>query len=381
MKGSFEERRDEWLRGQEDFLNGNGIQKRGEIVRPVPWAAQIDKPSDLSREMKRGLSDLVEAVKTCHFKGTSQAWRVTRSDINHLLRHVFANEWHSGDYHELAPVEFEPGLEDVGVLVGTLRHTLRRPSLDGFRISKPTVQRGQSVTTGPGRSGNPLRKRGASVWLRTKPVAGMLTFKFYDGGNRPIPLIYGAKDVVDMPTGAALVGIKAQLMQMSDHFRIKHAGCYNVRLAVWLARNRINLWANKGSVSWLPRRAKDGRTHFLYYDLSQNLLCPAELRDAQARLLAISRPDVFSLIQLDNVAVKKEEPSTGTKPMAVEASAEATRDGTARSKSGLSKDGFSSDGMERVSGRDHGATDKATDVTSTALSATDTERKDWFPGN
>lgn len=319
MEDSFAKRRDEWVRGQDEWLNGEQLQTPGDIIRPVPWCAHIDSPSDISLDMARNLLDIIQAVKVCHFKGTSQEWRVARSDIHHFLRLVFRDGWQSGDYHELATDASEPDLEEVGVRVGTLRRTSLRPSLDASRASESAAEEGSSATKQPANTASLSRKKSArvrwrspltqdrlssderaatnnTIWLHPKPGEGMVTFKLYDNDNKQLPSSYGPKDVVGMPKGAALVRIKRELMQKSDDFHIRQTGFHNVNLAVWLARNRVTLWANKRrSPAWRPLRAK-GDSKFMDYSLTQNMACPASLQNQKSRLLALPRPDVWSLV-------------------------------------------------------------------------------------
>lgn len=270
------------------------------VIALLPGRPAIQSQQDVEFAMGDNLRDLVYEAKRIHFMGTDKDTIVTAYDVTKLLRAVFAEGWVTGDDHQMCGKDnIQPNVNDVAVQVGLFSKSIGAVSTGAVIPPRPKAN-STPIHPAPAKaaSGKKMRRHPATNHKVAKaalkrtveahssareakaPVyvgcmegmeAGMAVFAFYDSKHRLLPR--AAQNYVKLHAWTkSLNQAKGKSMLLHDKFKMSRGREYNLRAAVYLARNRLTHWANGNDPSTRP--LGEDKDLFVPYTLMRNLAYP-----------------------------------------------------------------------------------------------------------
>lgn len=305
----------------------------------VIWLRRGREPiyrDGVTNEILENLRDLVYRIKKIHFAGSDIDKLPKLHDIRKLLDLVFSQSWIPGKPHQMCSKDrVNPGMDDVLAQIGLFAKNIGA-STSGLYIppkdKNGSGRRSTNATSGTSATSGTmsrkkikkLRSHPATAHLvqrsalkraevahskareAKKPVyvgcrkgkePGMVVFDFYDSQHRMLP-----SDVYEYVTNhvgfKTLSEARGHSMQLHDRFKLRHGREYNIRLAVFIARNRLTHWANGNHVDTRPRGEAEVIDHFIPYLLMRNM--DHADKDALAVCRAVVVPKLWD--DMDNLS-------------------------------------------------------------------------------
>lgn len=278
----------------------NGTDEMQAVL--LPGRTPIRSQSQVTFEMKAAMRDLVYKPKIIQYKGTNFDTNPTWHDMTKLLDGVFAGGWVTGEPHQMCSKNtIKPSMDDVAVQVGFFTKNIGATSTGIIDTPKSKATSGHKNAKGTPGNGSKatkvkkLRRHPATKHLVTKkalegateayssarqvnkPVymssqaakePGVATFTFYDGNHKILP--GGIEDFVKIdPSVGSLEKARGRAMQLHDEFKMSRCREYNIRAAIYLARNRLTYWANGNDVKSRPKC--EDKDLFVEYKLMRNM--------------------------------------------------------------------------------------------------------------
>lgn len=248
--------------------------------------------------MRANLRDLVYKAKSIHYKGTNYDTTVTAYDVNQLLNAAFAGGWISGERHRMCNKNnIQPKVNDVAAQVGLFVKNIGATSTGEVIPPQPKAAAGRKDQAAAKATSVPkkIRRHPATAHKITKtalkrtteahssareakkPVyvgcmesmeMGVATFAFYDEDHRLLPRQVQQYVKLDA-SHESLANAMGKSMQLHDSFKMSRGREYNLRAAVYLARNRLTHWANGNGPASRPEG--EDLDLFVPYTLMRNL--------------------------------------------------------------------------------------------------------------
>ncbi|KAK7727356.1 hypothetical protein SLS63_007179 [Diaporthe eres] len=243
------------------------------VIALLPGCMPLRRLDDVTHDMRENLRDLLHTPKTVHCKGTGLDTIVTVTDVKNLLKAVFSGGWITGEAHQMCGKDYaKPSIDDVAAQVGLLDKDTADKATSGTKSKKAPshAAASQKVKKADTKKAKKSRKGPQPVYVGCKEASerGVVTFVYYDEDHKMLP-----KTVQNCIKLHAWIGSlsKAQgfAMQLHDGFKMHRCRMYNLRAAIYLARNRLTYWANGNDVESRP----EGEEKYLFieYTLMRNL--------------------------------------------------------------------------------------------------------------
>ncbi|KAL1869141.1 hypothetical protein Daus18300_005678 [Diaporthe australafricana] len=251
-------------------------QKYGAIVL-LPGKQPIRSKTEMTSEMKENLRDLMRKVKTIHYGGTDNDTVPSVFDVNFLTRGMFAKGCITGKAHQMCGKgNLKPKINDVGAQVGKAsigktastapvapKKKTSIPKAKAHKFKKMALEGATEPHSRARQAQQPVH-----IGCQEAMEGGVVTFKYYDADHKILPR-NAEKFVTVNATLENLANAKGLSMQLHDGFKMQRCREYNLRVAIYLARNRLTHWANGNDVASRPGD-KDMEL-FVPYQLMRNL--------------------------------------------------------------------------------------------------------------
>lgn len=222
----------------------------------------FQSPADVHRDMKLYMRDILHIPKNIHYQGTTAYTTVNLEEMQQLIDACFSmsdENWKTGDPHDLPDTKMIHGdMDSVNLIIATLTAPMGAVSkVKGYdkparkEIIHRQVNGGETpikvMKKEPTQTPSKHRVSGAPVLLALEPGPEKLaTFKFYDGAHRKLPNLFQPDNL--LPQYPNLVAAKTALMKKYERFWMKNGREYNMKIAIFIARNRLTFYANGGGL-------------------------------------------------------------------------------------------------------------------------------------
>lgn len=246
------------------------------VIALLPGRLPLRSLDDVTHEMRDNLRDLLHTPKTAHCKGTGLDTIVTVTDVKNLLKAVFSGGWVTGKSHQMCGKDFaKPSIDDVAVQVGLVDEDTIAASSRATPSTKSKTAPSHTATAQKVKKADPKKAKRAPkapkpVYLGCKEASerGTATFVFYNENHRILPKT--VQNSIKLHAWIkSLAEAQGQAMQMHDAFKMLRCRTYNLRAAIYLARNRLTYWANGNDVDSRPEG--EDSDLFIEYTLMRNL--------------------------------------------------------------------------------------------------------------
>ncbi|KAL1857520.1 hypothetical protein Daus18300_010278 [Diaporthe australafricana] len=239
-----------------------------------PGREPIRIQEEVTIEMREELRDLLRQPKETHLKGSGQDTAVTLPDVRRLVKAAFADGWISGAPHQMCGDGYaQPNVNDVAAQVGLFdennnantTNAIQAQPAQGYnyRGVRGKITAAEAPHTTARNALQPIY-----IGCLESMVAGNATFAYYDSAHRILPQT--ARHSITLHSAYDKLGqAKALSMQYHDKFMMNRAREYNLRAAIYLARNRLTHWANGNPLNTRPVREDMGI--YVDYVLMRNL--------------------------------------------------------------------------------------------------------------
>ncbi|KAH8776528.1 hypothetical protein F5883DRAFT_518414 [Diaporthe sp. PMI_573] len=257
------------------------------VIALLPGRTPIRTQSEVAFEMREALRDLVCKAKAIHCKGTSLDTIPNAHDITQLLKGgICCRTGHWIYAPNVGLFTKNIGANSTGAIkapkgkaisgryttkitscIGTKASQAKKPSRPDHKISKTALK----MATESHSSARQVKK---PVYVGCKEgTKDVATFTFYDENHRMFPK--SSLPNIKLYSGVkSLDEAKGHAMQLHDRFYMSRGREYNLRAAIYLARQRLTCWANGNDVDSRPEGEDKGM--FVEYTLMRNLECSDE---------------------------------------------------------------------------------------------------------
>ncbi|KAJ0109769.1 hypothetical protein J7T55_004318 [Diaporthe amygdali] len=280
-------------------------------VPMLPGRQPMRSQDEVTHEMADNLRDLISRPKAIHYNGSGMSTVVTIPDVKQLVKAAFARGWITGKPHQMCGKGYvQPTIDDVAAQVGFLNQNITATSSNATSgkttssnatSGKTTLGKTTSDKATPGTKGKKKAFRHPAVASKVKKMAlskakaanssarkalrpvylgcsesmdgGAAMFTYYDQHHKVLPRT--AQKFVTLPAAhESLATAKGMAMQLHDQFKMSRVREYNLRAAIYLARNRLTHWANGNDVASRPER--EDKDLFVEYILMRHLEYPEQ---------------------------------------------------------------------------------------------------------
>ncbi|KAI7775001.1 hypothetical protein LA080_007471 [Diaporthe eres] len=246
------------------------------VIALLPGRMPLRRLDDVTHDMRENLRDLLHTAKTVHCKGPGLDTIVTVIDVKNLLKAVFSGGGITGEAHQMCGKDYaKPSIDDVAAQVGLLDKDIvassdKGPSGTKSKKAPSHAAASQKVKKADSKKAKKSRKGSKPVYVGCKEASerGTATFAYYDEDHKILPKT--VQNSIKLHAWIESLS-KAQgfAMQLHDGFRMHRCRMYNLRAAIYLARNRLTYWANGNDVESRPEG--EDKDLFIEYALMRNL--------------------------------------------------------------------------------------------------------------
>lgn len=250
------------------------------------------------------MRDILHAPKNIHLQGTPGYKTANLTDVNKLIDACFAGGWKTGDPHDLPDIKMiDGGIDSVKLTVGTLHNAMGAVTkVKGHdkaarkEIIHRQVNRGETlmkvVEKEPEQKLDVRRMQGAAVLMALEPGPNKtVTFKYYDSGHKKVPNSYNHTNLLQQYPD--LVAAKTALMKKYERFWMKNGRKYNMKIAIFIVRNRLTFYANGGPHGQIPEGEEEVKKLFHRYTLVRSMLVHEDCIAAKEVVKQKELPDLF----------------------------------------------------------------------------------------
>lgn len=232
------------------------------VIALLPGRMPLLCLDNVTHDMRENLRDLLHTPKTVHCEGTGLDAIVTVTDVKNLLKAVFRG-WFTGEVHQMCGKDYaKPSIDDVAAQVGLLDRDI--VAAYDKATSGTNAKKADTKMAKKSRKGSKL----VYVCCKEASERGVATFVYYDENHKILPkTVQNSIKLHDWVESLS----KAQgvAMKLHDAFKMHRGRRYNLRAAIYLARNRLTHWANGNDVDSRPEG--EDKDLFIEYALMRNL--------------------------------------------------------------------------------------------------------------
>lgn len=256
------------------------------MVALNPGRDPFETPAYVSGDMAFDMREVFHAPKNIHFQGTLGYKTANLTDVNKLVDACFSmndEDWSTGEYHSLPDTSMiDGGIDSVNLVVATFMNPMGAVTkVKGNdraarkEIIHRQVNRGEAqmkvMKKEPEQQLDVHHMQGARVLMALKPgPQKTATFRFYDGAHRKLPNSFVPSNLAHPYQN--LVQAKLDLMKKYERFWMNNGREYNMKIAIFIARNRLTFYANGGAIGQAPDGEEEVKKFFHRYVLVRSML-------------------------------------------------------------------------------------------------------------